>query len=294
MNQNQAPDNKTGLGIFLMCFGVAALCLNDATAKALGDTYSPLQILFLRNIIALPFAFLLVLKLEGPAGLSSTRPFTHVSRGFFWIFAAYLFFTSFRYLGLAEATTLVFIAPMFVTALSVLFFSEKVGWRRWSAVIAGLAGVVIVMRPGSGTFEAVSLLPLATALLYACLMLSARWVDPKESVWTLMLYLVGTGALLSALTLPFVWVPVRSEDLWIFLTNAVFGTAGITMITQAFRLAPASVVAPLDYTALLWAVLLGWLFWNEIPDWATYVGAAVIVASGIFIVLREQTQKSTT
>ena len=199
-----------------------------------------------------------------------------------------LFFTSFRYLRLAEATALIFVAPMFITALSALMLREQVGWRRWVAVTTGFVGVLIVARPGGSSFQPASMLPVVTALLYAFLLISARWVDSRESVWTLLLYLTGAGALLSGLIVPFVWTAVRAEDVWLFVGIALFGTAGMTMMTQAFRLAPASVVAPIDYSALLWATGFGWLIWNEIPDLATYVGAVVIIASGIYIVLRER------
>lgn len=274
-------------GILLMCAGIAFLTVNDALAKALTTGYSPPQILFLRNIIALPFAVLIALKMGGPAALISRRPSMHLLRGVIWIGAATLFFTSLRYLGLAEATVLVFVAPVFITALSVPLLKEEVGWRRWCAVLAGFLGVLVVVRPGLDAFQAVSLLPVATAFLYALLMISARWVDPNESVWTMMLYLTGSGALLSALIQPFVWTPVRPEDIWLFVAIAFFGTTGVTLITQAFRFAPAAVVAPFDYTALLWAALIGWLVWNEIPDFATWIGAAIIIASGLFIIWRE-------
>ncbi|GAB4530241.1 MAG: DMT family transporter [Roseibium sp.] len=275
-------------GIILMCAGVACLCVNDAIAKALTAGYSPLQILFLRNVIALPIAAVVALRMGGPEALRSHRPAAHLLRGTLWLLAAGMFFTSFIYLGLAEATTLIFVMPVFVTAISAVVLREPVGWRRWSAVLVGFLGVLVVVRPGLGSFQAVSLLPVATALVYALLMLSARWVDPRESVWTMMLYLVGAGALLSSLVMPLVWVPVRTGDLWLFAGIAVFGTVGITLMTQAFRLAPAAVVAPFDYTALLWATLLGWLLWDEFPDGATFVGAAVIIASGIYIVWRER------
>ena len=182
---------------------------------------------------------------------------------------------------------LIFAAPVFITALSAIVLKEHVGWRRWLAVLAGFAGVLIVVRPGSSAFQAASLFPVATAVLYAALMISARWVDKRESVWTLMLYLTGAGALISALVMPFVWTAVRPGDLWLFFGIALFGTAGITMMTQAFRFAPAAVVAPFDYTALIWATLMGWVFWGEIPDVMTYLGAAVIIASGVYIVWRE-------
>ncbi len=274
-------------GIALMCAGVACLCVNDAIGKTLTANYSPLQILFLRNAIALPVAALVALRLGGARALRSHRPAAHLLRGALWLCAATLFFTGLSHLGLAEATTLVFVAPVFITALSALFLKERVGWRRWSAVLLGFVGVLVVVRPGSATFQLASLYPLSTAFFYAVLMLSARWVDPRESVWTLMLYLVGAGGLLSGIASLFVWVPIRPEDLWLFVAIALFGTAGMTMMTQAFRVAPAAMVAPFDYTALIWASLLGWLIWAERPDLFTWIGAAIIILSGMIIVLRE-------
>jgi drug/metabolite transporter (DMT)-like permease len=143
------------------------------------------------------------------------------------------------------------------------------------------------VRPGGAAFQAAALFPLGTAVFYALLMLSARWVDPRESMWTMMLYLVGGGAIFSGLASCLVWVPVRAADLGLFAGIALFGTLGMTLMTQAFRLAPAVVVAPLDYTALIWATLLGWAIWREVPDGATYLGAGVIAASGAYIVWRE-------
>ncbi|MEP3047516.1 MAG: DMT family transporter [Roseibium sp.] len=276
-------------GLILFCVGITCLSASDAIGKTLTASYPVLEILFLRNLFALPVVMAIAWKMSGRSALISYKPMAHLVRGGIWVLAATTFFTSLRYLGLAEATTLVFIAPIFITAMSALFFKEKVGWMRWTAVFVGFVGVVIVVRPGVGTFQMASLLPLATAFLYATLMLSARWVDKNESVWTMMLYLVGTGCLISALAMPFVWIPPNAEDIGLFLGIAVFGTAGVTMITQAFRIAPASTIAPFEYTALLWATLFGWLFWREIPDAITYVGAAVIISSGIFIVLREGT-----
>ncbi|PVH29971.1 DMT family transporter [Pararhodobacter oceanensis] len=284
----QFNHSQTIFGIVLMCIGVACLCVNDAIAKQLNDGYSTFQILFLRNLIAFPFALAVVLKFGGRRALRSHKPVMHLLRGLIWLCAAFIFFTSLRYLELAEATALIFVAPLFITALSALLLKEHVGIWRWSAVVIGFIGVLIVVRPGAATFQAAAILPLVTALFYAILMISARWVDPRESVWTLMLYLVGAGALLSALAMPFVWSPVQSADLWLFFAIAFFGTAGMTMMTQAFRFAPASVVASLDYTAMIWATLLGWVFWMELPDTLTFVGAAIIIASGGIIILRER------
>jgi len=275
----------------MMCVGVACLSVNDAIAKTLTQGYSPLQILFLRNIIALPFTMLIALRMGGTGALLSYRPMAHLLRGVLWIGATILFFTSIMHLGLAEATALIFVAPLFITAISAIFLGEHVGRRRWLAVLAGFVGVLIVIRPGTTTFQLVSLLPVATAFVYALLMISARWVDARESVWTLLFYLTGSSALLSSFIVPFVWNPIRVEDLWLFASIAIFGTAGMTLMTQAFRLAPAAVVAPIDYTALLWATALGWLIWNEVPDTLTFLGAFVIISSGVFIILREHAAK---
>jgi drug/metabolite transporter (DMT)-like permease len=284
--------DTTAAGIALMTIGVASLCVSDAMAKTLTQLYAPIQIMFLRNLIALPFAILIAWRMGGAGALRSRTPMAHLLRGILWIGATVLFFTSIRYLGLAEATALIFVAPLFITAISAVFLKEQVGWRRWSAVLFGFAGVLVIVRPGTAAFELVMLLPVATAFVYALLMLSARFVDSAESVWTLLLYLTGAGVVLSAGIVPFFWQAVRAEDLWLFAGIALFGTAGMTLMTQAFRLAPAAVVAPLDYTALVWATGLGWLFWNEVPDSVTFVGAGIIILSGVFTILRERKSDS--
>tara|TARA_R100001039_G_scaffold38849_1_gene42069 strand:+ start:835 stop:1716 length:882 start_codon:yes stop_codon:yes gene_type:complete len=274
------------VGIMTMCGGVAALCINDALAKSLMDHYSPIQIIFLRNIIALPFAFMVALKMGGSRSLRSSRVHVHFMRGVVWIAATVMFFTSIHHLGLAEATALAFVAPLFITALSAIFIA-RVGWRRWLAVSVGFLGVLVIVRPGAATFELISLLPIATAFTYAILMLSARFVDTRESMWTLLLYLSLTSAILTSIPVIFVWSPVRAEDIWLFLAIALCGSLGMTMITQAFRFAEAPTVAPFDYTALIWATALGWMFWGETPDVLTFVGAAIITASGLFVIFRE-------
>lgn len=274
-------------GVLLMCIGIALLTMNDALAKTLTQRYSPLQIIFLRNLIALPVAFAITLRFGGRKALVSHRLVAHAFRGVLWVGTAIFFFTSIKFLGLAEATTLMFVAPLLITAISAVFLGEYVGWRRWSAVIVGFLGVIIVIRPGGSAFQLVSLLPVAAAMTYAILMISARWVDPRDSVWTLMLYLTGAGSLISGLTMPFLWETVQRSDLWLFLAIAVVGTAGMTMVTQAFRFASAAIIAPLEYTALIWAVLFGWVIWSDVPDFFTYFGALLIVGSGIYVVWRE-------
>lgn len=271
-----------------MCGGIACLSVNDAIAKSLTDNYAPVQVLFLRNALALIPALLIAFSMGGKAALYSRKPLAHLIRGIFWTSAAIMFFLGLRDLGLAEATTLVFAAPIFIIALSSILLKEQVGWRRWSAALVGFIGVLVVVRPGSATFQLVALFPVGTAFFYALVMIGSRWVDPRESTWTVMLYLVGAGALISGVLSPFFWVPIRPEDIWLFLGIAVFGTAGLTMVTQAFRFTSASVVAHFEYTGLLWATVLGWLIWQDLPDLLTFLGAGIIVSSGLFIIFRER------
>lgn len=287
----EVRQSNVSIGMLMMCVGVACLSVNDAFAKHLTSDYSPFQVLFLRNLIALPFAIAIVLFSGGTGALRSYRPAAHLVRGVVWVGAAFMFFSSLKQMPIAEATALVFVAPLFITAISAMFLGEHVGWKRWLAVLAGFLGVVIAIRPGAASFQLVSLLPIGTALFYALLMVSARWVDERESVWTLLLYLTGAGALLSAFIAPFVWHPVPLNDLWKFVAIAFFGTVGMTLITQAFRMAPAVVIAPLDYTALIWATLAGWLVWNEIPEMPVFAGAAIIIGSGVFTVWREHNRE---
>ncbi|MCL3883231.1 DMT family transporter [Marivita sp. GX14005] len=285
------PQIETGpnalRGIALMCAGASFLAINDAFAKYLTDDYSPVQILFLRNLIAMPFAAAMAVRLGGRGALRTRRPGIHFARGALWLLAAVLFFTGLKFLGLAEATVLVFAAPVIITAISALFLRERVGPRRWAAVLIGLMGVIVVVRPGTGTFQPASLFPVATAVLYAILMISARWIPREESVWTTMFFQTATAGVLAGIASVWIWVPVAPGDLWLFIGIAAAGTLGITLITEAFRFSEAVVVAPFDYTALIWATLLGYLVWNEVPDALTWVGAAIIIGSGIYIIWRE-------
>ncbi len=290
--QPQTEPKHISRGILTICAGVAFLVLNDAIAKMLTDRYDPIQIIFLRNLIALPMIASAVFLLRGPQALRTRHLGLHALRGLLMLLGAYLYFTSLSFMPLAEATALVFSAPIFITALSVPLLGEAVGWRRWSAVLLGFIGVLIVVQPGGSAFQPASLLPVGVAVLYSVFMISARWIGPGEGMWTMMLFVVLFPMIYAAPFAFWVWAPVQAEDLWLFVAIAIFGSLGITLIGQAFRLAPAAVVAPFDYTSLVWATALGWLIWGDVLALWTIVGALIIVASGIIIVLREAAQSN--
>jgi drug/metabolite transporter (DMT)-like permease len=283
--------SETPLAIATICLGVAFLVSSDAIVKLLTERYDPIQIIFVRNFLALPMIAALILVLRGTHALRTRHLGLHALRGLLMVIGAWFFFTSLKFLPLAEATALVFSAPIFITALSVPLLSESVGWKRWSAVLLGFAGVLIVVQPGGAAFQPASLLVVGTAFLYALFMISARWIGRDESVWTMMFFVMLFPMIYAAPFAIAFWTAIEINDIPLFLAIAVCGSLGITLIGQAFRLAPAAVVAPFDYTALIWAVSLGWLLWGDVPVLWTMVGAAIIVSSGIIIVFREARQR---
>lgn len=226
--------------------GVLLLVLNDAAANSLLARYTPFQVIFVRSLLALPLIIGLILWQDGTRALGTASIGVHALRGLFAIAGTYAFFLSLRSLPLAEATSLIFASPLFVTALSVPLLREQVSWRRWTAVIVGFAGVLIIVRPGAAAFQAVSLLAVSAALIYALVMISARWIDKRDNFRTMMLYMTLFPALFSAFVIFGEWPQSRARDVLLFLSMAVAGTIGLAMISHAFRIGPASVFAPFD------------------------------------------------
>ena len=273
--------------IATICLGVFFMGLSDMLAKNLAADHHPLQIVMVRNLIAAPMIVAIVAWRGGLRGFVTQTPWLHVLRGLLLLGAGYTFFSALRTLGLAEATAIGFAAPIFITLLSAVVLREAVGWRRWLAVLAGFIGVLMIVRPGAETFQPASLYVVATAVFYALFMTSSRWIHRDETLWTMMFWNNLFPTLLSAPVVPFVWTEIPVFHWQLLAGMAVLSAFGVPLIAQAFRMAPASVVAPFDYTILLWACLWGWLYWGELPDQWTWAGAAVITASGIYIVLRE-------
>ena len=280
-------DANLPLAIATICAGVAFLVANDAIAKILTDRYNPVQIIAVRNLLAVPMIAAIVLVVSGPSGLHTRYIRVHALRGVLMLVGAFFYFAALTVLPLAEATALVFSAPIFITALSVPILGEKVGPWRWAAVLVGFVGVLVIVQPGSTAFQPASVMVLGTATCYALFMMMTRFIGRDEGLWTMMLFAVGFPGFYA---LPFavaLWEPIQPADFVLFAAIAVLGSLGITFIGHAFRLAPAAVVAPFDYTALIWASGLGWLIWGDIPGSWTVTGASIIIAGGLIILWRE-------
>jgi drug/metabolite transporter (DMT)-like permease len=197
-------------------------------------------------------------------------------------------FFSLRYMPLAEMSSIGFVAPLLVTALSVVFLKEQVRWRRWAAVAAGFCGMLIIVRPGHAAFQWVALLPFAMACCYATYQILTRIIagvaDPLNSLF----YTALVGTLVMSCAVPFFWVWPKPETWALLIATGLFGGLGHFAFIKAFERAPASVLAPFSYTELIWSVTAGYVIFGDFPDVWTFVGAGIIVTAGLYIFHREQ------
>lgn len=294
MSTATAPAPRHAAGIAYMLAGAFSLACSDALAKWLGTHYPPMQLLLLRAALATPALLALVALTLGPAALRTANLGIHTLRGLINVVCAICFYWSMTLLPLAHTTALTFCAPLFIALISALVLKERLGLGAWLAIGAGFFGVVLIAASHGGGAQATHqplwamALPVITALGYAIMMLSARRIRPGEHMLTTMTYIV-LGQLVFAAPIALLggfWVPLSPAHAPQLAALALCATLGLGFITQAFRLAPAAVVVPFDYSLLLWSTLLGWLIWREQPAWGFYLGAALIVAAGLYTALR--------
>lgn len=273
----------------IMMVGVASFSMMDASLKALSAHYPPMQVTAIRGLSSLPLVVAWIAFTGGFAQLVRVRFALHFARGILGIGMLVGFTFALRYLPLAEAYSIFFVAPLLITAFAVPFLGEHVGWRRWVAILVGLAGVLIVLRPtGSGVVTIAGLAVLSTAVGYALSAIMVRVLGRTDSTQSMIFWLmliIGVGAALIALPR---WTPIRREDWLVIAALAVTGSLGQWAITEAFRRGEASFVAPFEYTALAWGTMLDWFVWGKIPGPITFLGSGVIVASGVYLIHRDR------
>nr|WP_298682837.1 DMT family transporter [uncultured Dongia sp.] len=283
--------------ILLMNLAVFIFTSMDSLIKYTSETYHyPTgELIFVRNLFAFLPLLGYMLVVEKRLQLKTTQPWGHVWRGVVGVSAMYCYFLSYQLLPLSDAIALGLSGPIFLTILSVPLLGEKVGWRRWSAVIIGFLGVMVMTRPGTGVFDPHALIPLLAAIFYALAMISIRKMSATEPPTTIVFYFTLFAMVASLFTLPLglvdpdlAWQKPRafSEIALLLLIGTMGGAAQIAM-TIAFRRASVSVVAPFEYMALVYGFLLGFLLFNEMPDEYLIIGGAVVVGSGIYIIHRE-------
>lgn len=279
--------NAPGRAVLYMLAAIALLSLMDAAAKWLTSDYSVWQIVFLTRFVTLAFALGIAMRAGGLATLATRRPWTHLGRSAIALAMVITFFLALRTLPLADAIAITFAAPLFMTVLSIPMLGERVGPRRWAAVLIGLAGVLVIVKPSGDSLQWAALLALASAALYAVMLTIGRRMTATESSHTIVFYFALVAVVVTGVAMPWVWATPTLEDLGLFLVVGLFGSLGGYMMTQAFRYGEVSLLAPFEYTALIWATLLGFAIWGHLPDWSVFAGAALVVASGIYIAQRE-------
>jgi drug/metabolite transporter (DMT)-like permease len=275
-----------------MLLGSALLISNDAVLKWMTGNYHVGQLMFCRGVfIGLPLA-ILIWRAGGLKSLRPVSPKGHAVRAILVIIGTFLFITSLKYLPIADAVAITFAGPLFVTALAPRLLGERVGWRRWMAVFAGFIGIVVIMRPGGGLIQWAALLPLAASLSGAFRDILTRHMSAKESSVSLLFYTSLAVTLAGLATVPFVWTPVSLTDWgWFALSGLMVGGAHFLMI-ETFRFGEAALVAPFRYSGVIWAALLGYFVWGDIPDSGTVIGISIVVAAGIYILHRQRIQKA--
>ena len=297
--------NLIGAGFAL----AAVLCfsLNDVGIKFLSGRYALHQIVMIRAMIGLIFFAAAVMPfLGGLSVLRTRRPFIHLIRGLCVVFANMSLFLGLAAMPIADATAIFFVSPLVITVFSVIFLGETVGARRWAAVAVGFAGVLVIVRPGSAAFQLASLLPICAATLYATLHMLTRRIGGTESAATMAVYiqltfLVASGLFGLALghggfagqghpSLEFLlraWTPIAPADYPILGLLGVSGVLGGLFISQAYRLSEAAFAAPFEYIAMPLAIMWGVTVFGTWPDATAWIGIALILGSGLYLVWRE-------
>jgi drug/metabolite transporter (DMT)-like permease len=279
-------------GIALILASTVFLGASDVTAKYLSATLPSIEIAWIRFLV---FSLIMVpAMLPGSPlyALRTGRPGLQVMRGVALLLSSLFFISGLRFLSIAEASATGFVAPLFVTALSIVFLGENVGVRRWVATAVGLIGVLIILRPGSSAFHPAAFFPIVSALAWACTLIMTRMMSGREHAITTMTYSSIVGVCVISALVPFVWVAPSWHDVLFGVFIGVASTAGQWIVVLAFRYADASVLAPFSYTQLLWVSILGFIIFGEIPDVWTVTGAAFIVASGLYTAHRERIRRS--
>jgi drug/metabolite transporter (DMT)-like permease len=275
------------LGIALMLAGIFLFAVNDALGKWLMATYSVGQVLLIRSAAALAVLAPFVWR-EGFATFTGApRPGLQVLRVLFSTLEVAGFYWAVAYLPLADVMTFYLAGPIYVTAISATLLREPVGWRRWCAVITGFIGVMIALRPTSASWSAPALIALAGSLCFSLLMIATRHL--RGTTDTVLVTGQTVGALVfGAVAAPFHWMAPSPRDLSLLALLGVVAMIAHVCVNRSLKLAPASVVVPYQYSMIVWAIVFGFFVFGDVPEIAMLVGAAIIIAAGIYIFFREQ------
>ena len=269
-----------------MFLSVCAFSIMDLIVKW-SDNYPLGQVIFFRGFFGLVFYYFIIPKKRIKDFYFTKRPLLHLSRCFFGLAALLSIFTALRNLPLATVVSITFAAPIFTTIFSIFFLSEKVGYFRWLAVIVGFVGILIISEPGFSSLNIYYIFPVIFVLGMSYVAISIRQLSSTEPVWLISLFFSAVITIAGIFTIPFGWLMPNFIDLILLSMIGFFGGVANLWLSQSYKFSEVSLVTPLKYLALVFAIGFGYLIWQEIPSSKTLIGAALVITSSIIIFRRE-------
>lgn len=305
-----APADTTR-GILYLCIGLFIFSIQDIIIKWLSASLPVHEIVFIRGLVASPLIFLYVHYDSGYATLTTRRPWLHAIRAVAMFVSYMSYYLALASVPLTTVVSLFFVAPLMITALAIPILGERVGWRRWLGVAVGLCGVLIILRPGFTSVPPAALLAILSAFTYSIAQLVGRRLGATDSASVMSFYMaiafvylggamglaLGDGQYADAAnpSLEFLlraWTMPPAFAFALLVATGVISAIGFVLLTQAYRIGEANKVAPFEYTVMIWATLLSFVFFGTVPDFFTVLGAALIAASGIYVLYRERVNKA--
>lgn len=274
--------------IAFMVTAVAAFSGMDTLLKLLSEHYPPMQVVALRGAAAVPFMVLPLLMMGRLKALKPVRMGMHILRALLQLFVLVTFVYAVRALSLADAYSIFLSAPLIVTALSVPLLGEHVGWRRWIAVCVGLVGVLTMLKPSASSLVSLgAVAALLSAAGYAFNSIALRIITRTDSTVSVTFWMISLMTVMALCFSAPQWTPIRGEDWLLLAAIGFFSAIAQHLLTEAFRNAAPSVVAPFEYTALLWGIGIDRVVWSVLPTSRVYVGGGIVIASGLYLIWRE-------
>ncbi len=282
--------SKNQLGFLYMFMSVCAFSIMDLVVKW-SESYPLGQVIFFRGFFGVLLYFLIMPRDRIKNFYYTKRPGLHFLRCFFGLIALLAIFTALRNLPLATVVSISFAAPIFTTILSIFLLSEKVGLFRWLAVIVGFVGIIIITEPGFTSLNIYFIYPVIFCLGMSYVAITIRQLSTSEPVWLISLYFSATITLASFFTIPYGWIMPDIKDLILLMSIGILGGAANLWLSQSYKFSEVSLVTPLKYLALVFAIIFGYFIWNEVPSIKTLIGAFLVITSSIIIFRREITLK---
>jgi len=287
-NASSDPVSNALHGIGFMIFMTICFSSLDASAKYISSQLPLLMVLWGRYLFHFIFVMLFFFN-DAPRNIIYTQKIKlQILRSFLLVGAGVTFWGALLFMPLADCVIIAFASPLLVTALSVPLLGESVGLHRWAAVIVGLIGVMIVIRPGIGIVHWASILPFIAALFYANIQITTRILGRTDKALTTLFYTSFGGLIFCSIAVVFIWVTPSPGQWLILMWLGFLGALGHYFMIKAFEIAPVSLLAPFDYTTLIWATLLGYVIFGDLPDTWAIMGAIIIMSSGLYIIHRER------